>query len=81
MSFIKELKRRNVIRVGIAYLVACWLLMQVVDVLTPVFELPGWAPRLIFLILAVGFIPVILFRLGFRDDAGRHQARIRGQSQ
>lgn len=65
MSFIKELKRRNVIRVGVAYLVACWLLMQVVDVLTPVFELPGWAPKLIFLILAVGFIPVILFAWAF----------------
>ncbi len=65
MSLFAELKHRNVIRVGIAYLVACWLLMQVVDVLTPVFELPGWAPKLIFLILAVGFIPVILFAWAF----------------
>ncbi len=32
MSFFKELKRRNVIRVGVAYLVASWLLLQIVDV-------------------------------------------------
>ncbi|HLF31316.1 MAG TPA: hypothetical protein VI566_09875, partial [Xanthomonadales bacterium] len=65
MSFFAELKRRNVIRVGVAYLVASWLLMQMVDVLTPVFELPGWAPRFMFLLLAVGFIPVVIFAWAF----------------
>jgi TolB-like protein/Tfp pilus assembly protein PilF len=65
MSFFAELKRRNVIRVGVAYGVAFWLLMQIVGVLTPVFELPGWAPKLIFLILAVGFIPVVIFAWAF----------------
>jgi len=61
MSLFVELKRRNVFRVGIAYLVASWLLMQMVDVLAPVFALPDWAPKLIFLILAIGFIPAIIF--------------------
>ena len=31
MSFFDELKRRNVFRVGIAYVVAAWVLLQVVD--------------------------------------------------
>ena len=31
MRFIAELKRRNVIRVGVAYLVASWLLLQIVQ--------------------------------------------------
>ena len=61
MSLFAELKRRNVFRVGLAYLVASWLLMQMVDVLAPIFTLPDWAPKLIFLILAVGFIPAIIF--------------------
>ena len=56
MSLFAELKRRNVFRVGLAYLVASWVLMQMVDVLAPMFALPDWAPKLIFLILAVGFI-------------------------
>lgn len=61
MSFFNELKRRNVIRVGVAYLVAFWLLLQVVDVLTPILKLPDWVPSLIFLGLLVGIVPVLLF--------------------
>jgi len=61
MSLFVELKRRNVFRVGLAYLVASWLLMQMVDVLAPVFALPDWAPKLIFLILAIGLVPAIIF--------------------
>ena len=57
MSFLGELKRRNVFRVGIAYVVAGWLLLQVVDTLSPVFSLPEFAPKLIFFILAVGLVP------------------------
>ena len=34
MSLIQELKRRNVIRVGVLYLVAAWLLLQLIDVLS-----------------------------------------------
>ena len=65
MSLFAELKRRNVFRVGLAYLVASWVLMQMVDVLAPMFALPDWAPKLIFLILAVGFIPAIIFSWAF----------------
>jgi TolB-like protein/Flp pilus assembly protein TadD len=61
MSLFEELKRRNVIRVGIAYLVAAWLLLQIVDVLAPLLELPNWVGRLIFLILLVGLVPVLVF--------------------
>jgi len=65
MSFFAELKRRNVIRVAAAYMVATWLLLQVVDVLSPIFELPVWAPKLIFVILSVGFVPVLIFAWAF----------------
>lgn len=61
MSFFNELKRRNVIRVGVAYLVASWLLLQIVDVLVPILDLPDWVGKLVFLIIALGIVPVLIF--------------------
>jgi TolB-like protein/tetratricopeptide (TPR) repeat protein len=61
LGIFGELQRRNVIRVGIAYAVASWVLMQFVDVITPIFELPDWAPKLIILLLAVGLVPALIF--------------------
>ena len=60
-QLFEELKRRNVFRVGIAYLVASWLLIQITDVLAPMLSLPEWAARFIFLLLAVGFLPAVIF--------------------
>jgi TolB-like protein/Tfp pilus assembly protein PilF len=56
MSVFEELKRRNVFRVGIAYLIAAWLILQVIDVVVPILELPNWISRAILLFLAVGFV-------------------------
>ena len=42
MSLIKELKRRNVFRVGVAYVIIAWLLLQVSDTLVPALYLPQW---------------------------------------
>ena len=55
-----ELKRRNVVRVAIAYLIVSWLILQFTDILIPLLTLPGWIGRLVFLILIVGF-PLALF--------------------
>ena len=55
LTFFNELKRRNVIRVGIAYVVSAWLLLQVADVVLNNFELPGWVFRTTLLVLAIGF--------------------------
>ncbi len=65
MSFIHELKRRNVFRVGIAYAIATWVLLQITEVITPILDLPDWAPKLIFVILAVGFVPALIFAWAF----------------
>ena len=56
MSFIAELKRRNVVRVALAYAVAAWLLLQVVDVILPILELPNWVAKIILLLLVIGFV-------------------------
>ena len=65
MSLFGELSRRNVFRVAIAYAVASWVLLQIVDVISPIFELPLWAPKLIFVILAIGLVPALIFAWAF----------------
>jgi len=59
-SFFAELKRRNVYRVGIAYAIASWMLLQVIDVVEPIIGVPAWVPKLILVVLAVG-LPLALF--------------------
>ena len=60
MSFFEELKRRNVFRVGIAYVVGGWLLLQLTDVLSELLDLPDEVGRVIVLVVAIG-LPVALF--------------------
>ena len=50
MSFFEELKRRNVVRVGIAYVIASWLLLQLTEVLMELLDLPDVAGRIIILL-------------------------------
>ncbi len=60
MSFFEELKRRNVFRVGIAYLVASWLLLQVIDVVGPILRLPDSIARYALFLLVVAFLPALI---------------------
>ena len=60
MSFFNELKRRNVFKVGIAYAVTTWILLQLTDVVSDIMMLPEWAPKLILLMLVVGFVPALI---------------------
>lgn len=60
MSFIAELRRRNVFRVGIAYIVGAWLLLQLTDVLSELLTLPEAIGPIVVAIVAVG-LPVVLF--------------------
>ena len=61
MSFLAELKRRNVIRVATAYVVASWLIIQVIETIFPAFGFGDGAIRLVITILAIAFIPVLVF--------------------
>ena len=65
MSLFEELKRRNVFRVGIAYAITSWLLLQLSDILVPLLNLPESAQRLILLLLLIGFIPALIFAWAF----------------
>jgi len=83
MSFFKELKRRNVFRVGIAYTVATWLLIQVTDTVFPRIGLPDSAVTLVIALLAIGFIPALIFAWAFEmtpDGLKREKDVDRSQS-
>jgi TolB-like protein/tetratricopeptide (TPR) repeat protein len=59
MSLWGELRRRNVFRVGAAYLVAAWLVVQVASIVLPSFDVPPWVMRAIIFVSALG-LPVAL---------------------
>src|SRR3954465_11043943 len=58
-SLFAELKRRNVYKVAVAYAVVGWLLVQVATQVSPFFEIPNWAVRLVVLAIVIGF-PIAL---------------------
>ena len=59
MNFFAELKRRNVYKVAVAYVVAGWALAQGIAQVFPVFDIPNWAVRLMVLAIVIGF-PIAL---------------------
>ena len=63
MSFIKELKRRNVFRVAAAYVVVGWLLAEVASLLFGTFEAPAWVMKVFATVIALGF-PLAMFSPG-----------------
>jgi TolB-like protein/Tfp pilus assembly protein PilF len=58
-NFFAELKRRNVYKVAVAYIVAGWALSQGIAQVFPVFDVPNWAIRLIVLLIIIG-LPIAL---------------------
>jgi TolB-like protein/Tfp pilus assembly protein PilF len=58
-NFFSELKRRNVYKVAVAYIVAGWALSQGIAQVFPVFDVPNWIIRLIVLLIIIGF-PIAL---------------------
>jgi TolB-like protein/Tfp pilus assembly protein PilF len=58
-SFFSELKRRNVYKVAVAYVVAGWALAQGLAQVLPVFSIPNWVIQLLVVIIVMG-LPVAL---------------------
>lgn len=61
MSLFSELRRRNVFRVAAAYLVVGWLLTEVASTLLPMFGAPDWVARALVIVVAIGFVPLMIF--------------------
>ena len=64
-SLFIELKRRNVIRVALVYIVAAWLLLQVADVVLNNIEAPNWVFQTILLLVVLGFPFAVIFAWAF----------------
>jgi TolB-like protein/predicted Zn-dependent protease len=69
MSFFAELKRRNVFRVGIAYMIGAWLLAQIADLLIDNIGAPDWVMKTLFVVLALGFFLALFFAWAFEMTA------------
>ena len=54
-NFFGELKRRNVYKVAVAYIVAGWALSQGIAQVLPVFDIPNWIIRLLVVLIVIGF--------------------------
>jgi len=65
MSFIEELKRRNVFRVAIAYLVSAWVMLQLADIVLESIEAPHWVIQAFMLALGLGFPVALIFAWAF----------------
>ena len=64
-GILEEIKRRNVFKVAIVYLIAGWLTMQVVDVMFPALMLPEWIASAVAAILLLGFPFALIFAWAF----------------
>ena len=61
MNLLTELKRRNVFRVALFYIVSAWLVVQVAETILPIFDVPVGALRAVVVILALGFPLALVF--------------------
>ncbi len=88
MSLIAELKRRNVFRVGAAYAIVGWLLIEVAHTAFPTLQLPGWTTTLVTVLLLMGFPVALVIAWAFemtpegikREDAVERAESIRVQT-
>jgi len=64
-GLFEELKRRNVMRVGVVYLIAAWLLAQVADLMLENFHAPDWVIQAILVVLIIGFPIAVIFAWAF----------------
>lgn len=65
MNFFEELKRRNVFRVGVAYVISAWVLLQFADLVLENIQAPDWIIKVFMLALLIGFPLAIFFAWAF----------------
>ena len=83
MSLFEELKRRNVIRIAAAYIVAAWLVIQVAETLFPLFGYGDQPARIVVIVLSILFIPAVILAWAFEltpDGLKRDREVERSQS-
>lgn len=64
-NFIKELKRRNVIKVATAYAIAGWLIIQIATSVFPAFNFPDWTTQFVIILVGIGLPLSLIFAWAF----------------
>jgi adenylate cyclase len=64
-NFFSELKRRNVYKVAVAYLVVAWLLIQAASIFFPAFDAPPWVMKIFIIVIIFGFPVALIFSWAF----------------
>ncbi len=64
-SFFAELKRRNVYKVAVAYMIVAWLLIQGASIFFPTFEAPSWVMKVFIAIVVLGFPAALILAWAF----------------
>ncbi len=64
-SILQELKRRNIFRVGVAYVVVAWLIIQFIETVSDPLSLPEWTEAFFIVVLTTGLPLVLLFAWAF----------------
>jgi hypothetical protein len=83
MSLFKELERRNVIRVGIAYVVAAWVFLQVADLVLDAINAPDWVLQALMLLIGLGFVAALIIAWAYEltpEGIKREKDVVRGES-
>ncbi|TLX21672.1 hypothetical protein [Thermomonas fusca] len=70
-TFLNELKRRQIYRGGVMYVVAGWVIVQVASTVFPVFDIPGWTIRLVVVAIMLGFPLALVGLWMFESHAAR----------
>ena len=70
MTFFEDLKRRNVFKVGVAYLLGAWLIIEVAETIFPLFGFGNEPARIVVIILAIGFIITLVFSWAYELTPG-----------
>src|SRR5437762_1123639 len=65
LNLFGELKRRNVYKVTVAYIVVAWLGLQAASILLPTFEAPSWVMKALVVIIALGFVFAVIISWAF----------------
>ncbi|MGI9264801.1 MAG: tetratricopeptide repeat protein, partial [Gammaproteobacteria bacterium] len=64
-GLFEELRRRNVVRVAVAYVIVGWVFVQIAQLLFEAFDAPSWVIKVIVALAALGFPCVLLFAWAF----------------
>ena len=76
--FIEDLKRRHVVRVAVGYIIVSWVILQVVDVLLPAFDVGEWVFRAFLAVAFIGFFVTVILAWVF-DISHKHIVKTKGR--